>query len=456
MLVGAAHLTGNSIRRNSAGFIRTMRAYATPFLFFAMLVMGRGWAAEKVAPAVKDPAFSLPAVESQSAAPKFTESQMAFVLGWIKQAVPECPAAISMTVAEAFLEDLQQQHPDKLEQLGTRDFPAAAFESTLLQQVGVKLNGAAQGALREETARRRVGAVLTAGGRDSQKARADAAGLVVKLKDASPPQYRRLVEGKMDDDDLELLLKKSSQSAAAPIVAIPVKPKVLTASDIVSEYARRNQTGSALQHLRAYAVQGKLKTATGEEQELLLFKLRPDRFRMVVRSAGLTRLILASDGTRFWQQAPGQPAQVVPAKEMGSRIYLAEFADPLFVGEGYTFDRRDDGTTEGREFYRIGVRRPDGSGYVACIDTETFRETARESDDRSVTRYSDFREVGGVTYAFREEIADTAGHKVVFTLSSLAPNPGLIQDFFELPSAQNTNYFKLEQLMAAASVGTGK
>lgn len=431
-----------------------MRTPTFSFLLLALLALARGWAADKNAAGASAPAFSLTPAESESDVAKFSDAQLAFVQSWIKQKAPECPPAVSGAVAELFLEELQQRRPEKFHQLLTPDFPAAAFESILLRHVAAKLTGAGQGPLREDVARRRVGAVLAAGGRDTRVALADAAGLIAKIRDNSPAQHRRLLEGKMDDDDLEILLKKSSQTAAGPKEVAPPKPKALTAADIVSEFSRRNQAGSALQRLQGYTVEGKLKNAAGEEQELLLFKMRPDRFRLVVRSAGLTRYILSSDGSQFWQQSPGQPPQVVPAEKMGARVHLAEFVDPLFVGEGYTYERRDDGERDGRKFHRIAVRRPDGSGYVACIDVETFRETARENEDHSVSRYSDFREVGGVTYAFREEVADPSGGKGAFSVTRIAPNPGLMQDFFDLPARQNAGYFQIEQLLAPPAART--
>ena len=75
-------------------------------------------------------------------------------------------------------------------------------------------------------------------------------------------------------------------------------PKVLTAAEIVSEFARRNQDGSALQRLEALTIEGRIRTAAGEEQQLFLYKMRPDRFRLVVRAGGTTRFILAFDGRR--------------------------------------------------------------------------------------------------------------------------------------------------------------
>ena len=428
-----------------------MRAPALPAILLSVFFLGRVVAVEKSAPAATGPTFSLTPVESQPSVSKFSGAQLAAVQSWIKQKAPECPLNVSATVADLFLDDLQRRDPTKMEQLLSPDFPWSTFESMLLRQVGAKLTGASQGSAREEIARRRVGTLLATEGREPKAALGEAAGLLAKIKDASPAQYRRVVEGRMEDDDLQLMLKKVGESGAAPKAVVAAKPKVLTAADIVAEFSRRNQVGAAQQHLHAYVVEGRIKTAAGEEQELLLFKMRPDRFRVMIRKGGATRYILAGDGDRFWQQVPGQAPQPVPATALGQRRYLAEFADPLFADEGYTFERLEDGAAAGKKFHRIAVRRTDGTSYVAHVDGETFRETGRENEDHSVASYADFREVGGITYAFREEITDSTGRKGEFVVTRIAPNPGLIQALFTPPTRPELGYLQLEGFLTPAS-----
>ena len=427
-----------------------MRATVTPVVLLSLILLSRGAAADRTVPlpAANGAAFKIAPVESQPVTSKFSDAQLAFVQTWIKQKAPECPIEVSEAVADQFLDELQQRNPDKFSQLLSPSFSPVAFESMLLRQVGIRISGSSQVAQREKVAERRVSALLIAGGRESRVATGDAAGLIAKIRDSSPSQYRRLVEGKMDDDDLQLAIKKAGQSGVIQKEPVAIKPKVLSAADIVSEFSRRNQVGSALQRLNAYVVDGRLKTATGEEQQLLFFKMRPDRFRLVIRAAGMTRYILAGDGSRYWQQASGQAPQDVPAAALGQRRYLAEFVDPMFASEGYSYERLEDGAADGKKFYRIAVERADKSRYVSCIDAESFREVIRENADKSTTRYSDYREVAGVTYAFREEVTDATGHKGVLELTRITANPGLIQDLFDLPSRQELGYFEIEKILS--------
>ncbi len=182
-----------------------------------------------------------------------------------------------------------------------------------------------------------------------------------------------------------------------------------------------------------------------------MFKLRPDRFRLHMLVGDSTRYILSADGTQFWQQVPGGNPQLVSRESLGPRIYLAEFANPLFgEQESYAFNRIEDGTLDGRKIYRITVLRADGSHYVACIDPDTFHEVGEEYGNDVHVHYSDFREVAGLTMAFREETTDAKGHKDVFVLTQFTANPGLVQEFFET-TAHDLNYFAFEQLAARAS-----
>ncbi len=414
-----------------------------------------GEAADSGAPA-NDPAVTVSlAAPASPAAAVSGGARIARVTDWIRERAPGCPPDLMVSAAQQFLEDLQERHPDQLDRLLAEDFPVREIEPTLLMLVAAQLKGSQWSGLREELARRRVEAVLAQEGSAAAAASAEAAGLMAKIENMSQVQFRRLLEGRMEADDLELLLKKARGGDAARPKPTSAETKTLTVSDIVSEFSRRNQVGSALQRLRAYTIEARLKTASGNEQRLLLFKMRPDRFRLAVQVDGTTRFIVAGDGQHFWQQTPGQPPQAVTADKIGSRRYLGEFIDPLFAEEGVSYERLADGSSGGQKFYRLAVRRSDGSSYVAQIDQDSFRETGREESDGGSTQYSDFRQVAGVTIAFREEATDREGRKGVLDLIRVTPNPGLIQDLFEPASQAEQGFFAVEQLLARASPAGG-
>jgi len=402
-----------------------MRKLTTAVLIVAILP-----ALARAADTVPMVSFTVPAPVVGSAAghSQFTGEQIARVSGWIREVAPEAPPAITPAAAQSFLDDLQEQNPGQVDRLLAPDFPVHDYDSALLRQAAAHLSGPTLDPVRQTLALRRAGAVLAHEGQ-SGLAPAQIAGLVGKIKDLSDVRYRSLLEGRMEDDDLAFYLQREREGEAAPVAA---QPEGMTADEIVSAYARKNQTGEALQRWNAYMMEGRLKPATGDEQQVFLFKMRPDRFRLNLLVGGTVRYTLAGDGQRYWQVSAGRTVQIVPPEKMGARIYLAEFADPLFAAENYSFKRIANGGAEGKgKFYRIVVRRTDGSGYVTQIDAESYREIGREEDDGSSERFSDFRDVGGVTVAFREEVTDRKGRKSVMQLARVTPNPGLIRDFFD-------------------------
>jgi len=418
------------------------RSFVFRLLLAGGVVFSTGWAAERRAPPTT---ITLPEIGSSSGS-QFSSAQLAFVQSWIRQQAPECPLELSAAVAQAFLEELSVSQPDKFDRLLVPDFPARSFDSMLLRHVGAKLDKPGQAEARAKVAEHRVALILAREGLPA----AGVAAQVERLRDDSSFQYRRLLEGRIDDDDLIALLRKTGQTGEKGSVAAnakPAVPKVLTAAEIVSEFSRHNQTGAAVQRLQAYVAEGRLTTATGEVQQIIISKMRPDYVRIVVLQGGQARYFLGAEDVRFWQQVPGQPLQFAGAQSMGPRRYITEFLDPLFVSDRFAFERLPDGSEGGKPFYRISVLRPDGSKYVSRIEPGSFRQIGTENPDQSVARYADFREIAGVTFAFREEITDAQGRKGVLELARLSPNPGLIEAYFRPPQEPGLDYHQVEQFL---------
>ena len=394
---------------------------------------------------------SLPIAPVASSAPAgggYSSAQIARASAWIRELAPACPPAVAGDAAQSFLDELRERSPDLVDRMLAPNFPMHDFESALLRNVSLHLTGPGFDSLRAELARRRAQSVLARDGSRSPAPPAGIDALLGKIKALSEARYRSLLEGRMEDDDLAFYLKRADDSGTPrPAPATAGGP---SASAIVAEYIRRNQTGSALQRWHAYVLEARVQTAAGETQQLCLYRLRPDRFRLTVSAGGVSRFIQAGDGEQFWQQVPGSPIQTVSRAKMGSRRYLAEFIDPLLSAEGYAFERLPDGGSGGGRFFRIRVRRSDDSTYVARIDALSYRQTGREEEDGSIVGFSDFREVAGVTFAFHEEVTDRAGQKGSMTLTRLTVNPGLIEDFFA-PSPQGEQaFFEFENMLARA------
>jgi hypothetical protein len=386
-------------------------------------------------------------VPSNSLSTNFNQGQLAKVGGWIREISPNLTPEVVLGASQRFLEELRHRQPELFDRLSGETVNAGQFESALLMHTGVQLDGA-QIQLRESLALRRVELFLRSGTGPSL----DATASMAKIKGLSQLYYRRLVEGRIDDDELIALLKRVQQGPASAKPVATAKPQALTAAEIVSEFSRRHQSGSTLARLRAYTIEGTMKNPGGEEQTLQIFRLRPDRFRMQVRVNEMTRLIVAGDGVRYWYQAAGSSPEYITAEQVGSRIQLAEFTNLLFGDERCVYERVEDGEREGKKTYRVAIKRPDSSRYVAIVDAETFHEIGEEFPDGARATYSDFREVAGLTLPFTEETVDKEGGRHVFHLTRFSANPGLVVQFFQPVGPSDLNFFSIEHLSSRGPV----
>ncbi|WP_438483363.1 hypothetical protein [Oleiharenicola lentus] len=384
---------------------------------------------------------------------RFSAGQIALVTSWIERETSECSPEILTKVVAAVLAELKERRPVLFDQLADFPVPTSELRSVVLRHLAAKLMVLSDAPLRVELARRRVLALApTQAGDTASPAPQSGEQWLEKIKTRSDVFYRRLLDGKLEDDDLVLLLAsaRAPHAGTSPdVTAATASP--LLAMDILGEFARRNQNGAAWQKFAAYQVRAKLHAADGSTQDIILLKLRPAKFRLTVMNQGLSHYLLAGDGERFWQRSTTLPFSPVSGEALGGRRHLGEFENALFRPEGYQFERLPDGVVAEKPVYRIALNRADGSGYTACIDQASYREVAREISDGSVVRYDDFREVAGVTFAFREVVTDASGRTGSLQIETIAPNPGVLPAFFQPPPRSGPDFFALERLWGASA-----
>jgi len=153
---------------------------------------------------------------------------------------------------------------------------------------------------------------------------------------------------------------------------------------------------------------------------------------------------------------PQRKPQLLSKTDIGDRLYLAEFINPLLMEDGFQIERLADGTIDGQKVFRISIGRRDGSSYVACIEAEKFHEISREYANGVSVRYSDFRDVGGVTFAFREERSDRAGNKGVLQFGRILINPGLCRSLFDPVEENQAEFFAFENALAGRLSDSGR
>ena len=70
-------------------------------------------------------------------------------------------------------------------------------------------------------------------------------------------------------------------------------------------------------------------------------------------------------------------------------------------------------------------------------------------------RFFDFREIAGVTFAFKEEVTERGGQKGMLEVTRGTPNPGLVQAFFEPSPQGEQGFFEFERMLARAKPAEG-
>lgn len=386
--------------------------------------------------------FTLDAVDDAAAA-QTAAQPFSLVLAWLARNAPECPPAAAPEVAAKFVEQLSLLYPGETAQ---SDAALQRFEPLLWQTLAVCLHGSAYDNQRQLFALRRVRALAqrtTAG-----PERAEAA--VTRLKKESPAAYRRLAEGRMEDEEIARLPGLAPERDQARSAAAAAAPKVLSAQEIAGEFARRNQVGAAAARLQSYRMEARLRNPDGSEQVVHLFKLRPDRFRMDLWSGRGEAVTVAFDGTRYWRQIGTKVEPVDPAA-LGSLQHANEFLDPLFGAEGVQFTRLEDQVIGGRKCHALRVQRRDGSAYVAFLDQENYHELGRDNPDGTRIRYSDFRDLAGVTVAYHEAILRPGGQSASVEIRQATANADLIGIFFQTPAADRFDLAPLERMLDGAA-----
>ena len=387
----------------------------------------------------------------------FTEAQITVVTDWIRDLAPECPASASGEVAVQFLDQLQSGHPAEFDLILAPNFRSPEYESLLIRDIAGHLSGASWSALKEKLAVQRLRTLIQAGEGPTASKPEDAAALFAQIKSGSDIYFRRLLDGKIEDDDLSTLMKKGRRAAEPAEASPPARPASLSADEIVAEFSRHNQEGAAVTKLKAYVTDGMMDTPTTGSLRVIMFKLRPDFFRMVVMKDGLVRSVIAGHGSEYWQQVPGGAPTRLPLSGADEVKRVGEFLDPLFSEDGgATFERLPDGHAGAASYYRIGVHLADGSSYVTRVEIGTFRELGREWPNGSVSQCADFRQVGGLTIAFYEATTRANGTQGIFRLNRFSPNPGLSQAFFEAPQGSDQGFFAMDRLIARRSPATAK
>lgn len=166
--------------------------------------------------------------------------------------------------------------------------------------------------------------------------------------------------------------------------------------------------------------------AAGMRGELEVITAEPNRMLSVVRIGGMGEMRSGFDGTTSWSLDPMMGARVHSGAERDliadQAQELAAVRDPSLFSVMETVERAEVG---GQPCYRVRLVWKSGRESFDCYHTDTGLLIATSGTQESpmgsfavTTRYSDYREFGGVRMPTRM-VQEMMGAQVVMTVSSV-------------------------------------
>jgi len=208
---------------------------------------------------------------------------------------------------------------------------------------------------------------------------------------------------------------------------------------VVTAYGGR----AALESMHAYRVDGHVVTAQGEKREAPTIRLfqRPGRLRVENRYTEGTELRIVS-GEQGWR-GKGDSGSNATGPMLDAMALQAVRADlPWFLmqhaGEAHAIESTDE---DGRTLSGVEVPIERGLSMRAYVDSTSGRIAVSESrmpqGDHVMsfeTRYSDYRKVGRVLFAFHEENSASGQPTGTITFDKVQLNPKVKSADFSPPA----------------------
>lgn len=153
------------------------------------------------------------------------------------------------------------------------------------------------------------------------------------------------------------------------------------------------------------------------------------------------------DGARAWRQlyrsGRPAPAETLPADEASSLVLTSELAVPavLFFEESRYMSLHGREEVEGHSCFVLDYVGPLRAAQRFYIDEDShlLRQRARQArlrgEDTTVVEviYSDFRTIDGIELPFLETVLFDGEVQTVFEIEDFIINPGILDEFFEIP-----------------------
>lgn len=264
---------------------------------------------------------------------------------------------------------------------------------------------------------------------------------LTRLTERSAMAGDSLRSGKMPAEELQSRVAVFISDLKAEAVAAKLDPSAVALEAVIDSFVRAN-FGRDGERVGAISYRGSLEE-NGAKREFVIFRKRPEKFRMHFVKDGLVVSVLGYDGGNAWRQAPGKAAQRIPAGEIATLHKVARFDPPLVDYRERGAQVKRDGKAESGPI-TLRIHEADGSELVSTIDPKTLSEVStrmqRPGGGVEETRYKDHRKAGVLTVAHVQEQWVDGVLRSTTRIDQVRSEPGLLDSFFAQPENQNLGF----------------
>lgn len=239
--------------------------------------------------------------------------------------------------------------------------------------------------------------------------------------------------------------------AIACVLFISASVSAQTADEILNKYFQKIGGVDKLRAVQTMRMTAKFVGGGGFEAVIVGESKRPNMVRQDFLLQGFAA-INAYDGKTGWKINPfggKKDAEALSEEEMKQVVEDSDFDGPLmdYAKKGNKVEFVGKEEFEGDDVYKLKVTLATGTVKHYYMDTEYYvplkvetRQTVRGTEFESETIFGDYKEVGGIYYAFSMESGPKgSSNKSTVTVQKIEVNVPIDDSRFAMPKAPAAN-----------------
>lgn len=231
--------------------------------------------------------------------------------------------------------------------------------------------------------------------------------------------------------------------ALAALVAVPASAQTL--DEVIAKHLKARGGLDKIKAVQTIRMTGTMTVGPGMEAPFVLEQKRPTMMRMEFTLQGMTG-VQAYDGKVGWQLMPftgRKDPEPLPEEGMRQLEDQSDIDGPLvdYKAKGHTVELMGKEKVEGSDAYKLKVTLKNGDILYVFLDADQFLEvrnesktTVRGTDVEGEGTSGDYKEVGGLMFAFASEQGQKGSpQKMKMTIAKIELNVPVDDARFKMP-----------------------